>query len=108
MPFGDGTGPLGQGPRTGRGWGFCSGYPCPGYLNSGVRGWGRRFGYGWRRGRGRGWSIPWQIPWQGSQDIEEEKEALNEELKILKDEMKTIEKRLKELEVQEGQTRKTK
>ncbi|HBR21239.1 MAG TPA: hypothetical protein DD713_01520 [Nitrospiraceae bacterium] len=51
MPFGDGTGPQGLGPRTGRGAGYCSGFGMPGYANPVPgRGW---FGFG--RGRGRGW-----------------------------------------------------
>jgi len=33
MPAGDGTGPRGQGPMTGRGAGFCAGYSVPGYMN---------------------------------------------------------------------------
>jgi len=33
MPFGDGTGPAGLGPMTGRAAGFCAGYPVPGYMN---------------------------------------------------------------------------
>jgi len=33
MPFGDGTGPAGLGPMTGRAAGFCAGYPMPGYMN---------------------------------------------------------------------------
>jgi len=33
MPFGDGTGPAGMGPMTGRAAGFCAGYPIPGYMN---------------------------------------------------------------------------
>jgi hypothetical protein len=33
MPFGDGTGPAGAGPMTGRAAGFCAGYPVPGYMN---------------------------------------------------------------------------
>jgi hypothetical protein len=37
MPFGDGTGPAGMGPMTGRAAGFCAGYPVPGYMNP-VRG----------------------------------------------------------------------
>ncbi|MCL5742772.1 MAG: DUF5320 domain-containing protein, partial [Acidobacteria bacterium] len=45
MPFGDGTGPLGQGPRTGRGAGLCSGFVVPGYMNQGG---------GFGRGRGGG------------------------------------------------------
>jgi len=58
MPGGDGTGPGGMGPMTGRAAGFCAGYPVPGYANPvGGRGmgmgWGR--GGGWGRGRGFGW-----------------------------------------------------
>jgi len=69
MPWGDRTGPLGLGPRTGRGLGLCSGYTVPGYLNFGIGykyppaygypyvrgapfflgGRGRGFGRGWRR-----------------------------------------------------------
>lgn len=33
MPRGDGTGPVGAGPMTGRGAGFCAGYSVPGYMN---------------------------------------------------------------------------
>jgi hypothetical protein len=33
MPFGDGTGPVGAGPMTGRAAGFCAGFPVPGYMN---------------------------------------------------------------------------
>jgi len=74
MPLGDGTGPLGFGPMTGRAAGFCAGYPVPGYLNPVPgRGWfgvgrggfpwgggrgrffGRGFGFGRGGGRGRGW-----------------------------------------------------
>jgi len=33
MPLGDGTGPAGLGPMTGRAAGFCAGYPVPGYMN---------------------------------------------------------------------------
>jgi hypothetical protein len=54
MPFGDGTGPAGLGPMTGRAAGYCAGYPVPGFMNPiPGRGWGRGFGGGW--GRGRGW-----------------------------------------------------
>ena len=49
MPFGDGTGPRGMGPMTGRGAGFCAGFGRPGFANPmrGRRGFG--FGFGWRR-----------------------------------------------------------
>ena len=33
MPAGDGTGPTGLGPMTGRAVGYCAGYPVPGYAN---------------------------------------------------------------------------
>jgi hypothetical protein len=52
MPGGNGTGPAGMGPMTGRAAGFCAGFPVPGYMNPvGGRGYG-----GWGRGfRGGGW-----------------------------------------------------
>jgi len=57
MPGGDGTGPGGLGPMTGRAAGFCAGYPVPGYANPiggrGYWGGGRGMGMGW--GRGGGW-----------------------------------------------------
>ena len=60
MPGGDGTGPGGMGPMTGRAAGFCAGYSVPGYANPvGGRGmgmgWGRGRGGGFGRGRGFGW-----------------------------------------------------
>lgn len=53
MPGGDGTGPMGMGPMSGRGAGYCAGYPAPGFMNpAGGRGFlGRSFG---GRGGGRG------------------------------------------------------
>ena len=48
MPRGDGTGPMGMGPMTGRGAGFCAGFAVPGYANP--------IGYGFGFGRGRGFS----------------------------------------------------
>ncbi len=47
MPGGDRTGPLGAGPMTGRGAGFCNGSGMPGYASP----WGGR-GAGWGRGGG--------------------------------------------------------
>ncbi|MBC7333539.1 MAG: DUF5320 domain-containing protein [Actinobacteria bacterium] len=56
MPRGDGTGPMGLGPMTGRAAGYCAGYPVPGFMNPYG---GRFFGAGGRLyagafGRGRG------------------------------------------------------
>ena len=43
MPFGDGTGPMGLGPMTGRAAGYCAGYGMPGFMNPipGRGFWGR-------------------------------------------------------------------
>jgi len=52
MPGGDGTGPGGMGPMTGRAAGYCAGYPAPGFMNPvagrGLAGWGRGGGWGHR------------------------------------------------------------
>ena len=69
MPGGDGTGPTGMGPQTGRGLGPCAGYPVSGNANLVGRGvstlgalgrWAAGvfprlgLGLGQRRGRGMG------------------------------------------------------
>ena len=66
MPGGDGTGPAGMGPMTGRAAGFCAGYPVPGFMNPGPGGFGGR-GFGWGRGRGgRGRGFGWgRARWSG-------------------------------------------
>jgi hypothetical protein len=61
MPFGDGTGPRGLGPMTGRGAGYCGGSGRPGLANPAL-GWRRPYSYGystpvwpsWGYGVGRG------------------------------------------------------
>ena len=70
MPGGDGTGPAGMGPMTGGAFGYCAGYPVPGYMNPvrnsisygvnpipGRGGFGYGRGWGRGRGRGRGWGM---------------------------------------------------
>jgi hypothetical protein len=71
MPRGDGTGPMGLGPMTGRAAGFCAGYSMPGYANSvygrGYSGQGRgSIGRGRGGGRGRrNWFYATGLPgWQ--------------------------------------------
>ncbi len=62
MPRGDGTGPQGQGPQTGRGLGPCGGNTTPDRQNNqnANPGWGQRVinginsVFGGRRGGGRG------------------------------------------------------
>ena len=76
MPAGNGTGPAGLGPMTGRAAGFCAGYPVPGYMNPvggklGFYGWrvpafgpygARPFGYGgWFNPLIRGLSWPRRV-----------------------------------------------
>ena len=51
MPAGNGTGPMGMGPMTGRAAGFCAGFGMPGYANPTP---GRGFGMGFGRGHGGG------------------------------------------------------
>ncbi len=52
MAGGDRTGPRGDGPKTGRGMGFCEGFDAPGTMS--TRGAGRGFGDARGRGMGRG------------------------------------------------------
>ena len=56
MPAGDRTGPLGEGPMTGRAAGYCAGYDRPGFatrprLGRGAFAAGPRGGLGCGRGR---------------------------------------------------------
>jgi len=99
MPQGDGTGPLGQGPKTGRAMGYCAGYSVPGCMNPGFgRGMGRGRGFAWRA---RAFQAMTTQPIMPVQQIpltkKEEKQYLEQELEALKQEMKAIEERLKEL-----------
>jgi len=89
MPFGDGTGPLGLGPMTGRGMGYCAGHRRPGFMNPG-------FGWRWRRRRfWRYWGPYW--PLGGTISKEEEEEMLRMYLKDLEEEIEAIKQRLEEL-----------
>ncbi|RJR25777.1 cytoplasmic protein [Candidatus Microgenomates bacterium] len=72
MPGFDGSGPLGRGPGTGRGFGPCG---------LGL-GWRRRFGAGRGLGRYFGWSWP--------QTREEQKKALSEYRQALEEELEDV------------------
>jgi len=115
MPRGDGTGPRGLGPMTGRAAGYCAGYSVPGYMNpSGGRlglgfGYGRGFGRGMGRGYGRAYwpanSYPVSPPpvaygggfYQPPIEPKQEMEMLAEEAKALKEHLDAINKRVSEL-----------
>jgi hypothetical protein len=124
MPAGDGTGPSGMGPMTGRGAGYCVGYGTPGYANS-MPGWG--FGRGRGRGGGgrRGWrnmyyatGLPgwarygyapaWGAPpaaaygpYGAPPTPEQETEFLRSQAEMLKEELDAISQRIAELEKKE-------
>lgn len=109
MPRGDGTGPLGRGPMTGRGLGFCNpdyadtppaygrgmGFGRGRGFRGGGRGWcGRFFASGmWGWLRPRGYAAPYQAP-----DPEFEKQMLKNEADALQSELNLIKKRLENLE----------
>ena len=76
MPRFDKTGPLGYGPRTGRGMGPCGD------------------GFGWGGGFGRGFG------WRRFFTKKEEKELLEEDIEDLEQELNAIKERLSELKKQ--------
>jgi len=130
MPGGDGTGPGGMGPMTGRAAGFCAGFPVPGYANPvGGRGmgmgWGR--GGGWGRGRGFGWGRagygfpaygsavnpyayggavgPYAysgVPFASGLPAQQELDGLKGQAEYLEDALDGIKKRIEELESQKS------
>jgi len=125
MPRGDGTGPRGMGPMTGRAAGFCAGYGMPGYLNPAFgRGMGMGLGRGrgfWNRGFGGGGSgrrnmfyatgLPGWMRFGGyaapytKPDPEMEKQALKDEAAAMQAELEAIKKRLAEIETSNVEAR---
>jgi len=113
MPQGDRRGPNGNGPKTGRGLGFCNGNETAGYLTM-ERG-GRGVGYG--RGRGFGnqhrngghgfggyrsdsyRSDNYRMGRFGQSDFVgvSEKTLIENEINILKDQLTALEERLKNI-----------
>ena len=111
MPRGNGTGPMGAGPMTGRAAGYCAGFATPGFANfvggglgrgmgmgmgRGVRGGGRGGGFGFRNRFYAPGAIP--IPTQAPvMTANQEKEYLANEAKALENDLEAIKKRLGEL-----------
>ena len=121
MPRGDGTGPTGMGPMTGRGAGYCAGYSVPGYMNFyGERypGAGRAFGGGrgyrnWYYATGLSgqarynmgypaWGGVGEYPYYGTPpeadlEPEQEKEILKSHSEALQKQLDEIKARMNEL-----------
>ena len=129
MPWGNGMGPRGMGPMTGRATGYCAGYNVPGYANPipgrfGGRpyGWGMRGSWG---GGGRGWrnqyyatgqpgwmragvAPAWETPPVGAAPWgaptlapEQEMDALKQQADYLRTTLDDINQRLEELSQKE-------
>ncbi|MEA2015816.1 MAG: DUF5320 domain-containing protein [Actinomycetota bacterium] len=126
MPWGDGTGPEGTGPMTGRAGGYCAGYNTPGYMNAyggrfggrgfrgGFGGRGFRGGFGGRGYRNRyyvsgfpGWgrynagypagADAFGNPYVPDVEPEQEKEMLKRESGVLQSQLDEIKMRMDEL-----------
>lgn len=122
MPFGNGAGPAGMGPMTGRAAGFCADYGVPGYMNpipgAGFRPYGGRGWFGRGHGRGfRNWY--WATGLTGGQraamglpgahgfagpvspfqpSAEQELAALRDQVKFMEEGIKQAQERIQELE----------
>ena len=96
MPQGDRTGPDGQGSKTGRAMGFCTGNGSPGFTRGVSRGVGFRRG----AGRGLGTGLGRIFGFRGQQvelTKDQEKKILEEELAEIEAEKAEIGKQLKSL-----------
>jgi hypothetical protein len=105
MPRGNGTGPLGMGPMTGRRTGYCAGYGMPGNPNRrSDLGMGPGQMRGWRRGCGRHsmYDSPVSPRWSAKTPFtmpvsEDEKQVLQKQAEILQNRLNEIKGRLDEL-----------
>lgn len=115
MPRGDGTGPRGFGPMTGRATGFCTGFGAPGFANffpggfcrardrgrtgrgRGFRNW--RYGTGLTDWQGTGGYGPSSFPYAGpAMNKQQEVNELKAQITYLEDILEGIRLQLKELE----------
>jgi hypothetical protein len=119
MPGFDGTGPRGQGPRTGGGFGFCSpgSYSCgaPGVVygvgRGGIpRGGGRGFTFGggrgrrfWRRGYAPVAPAYYAAPAPAPVSPEEELAWLQQHSQAMQDQLNQMNARITELTAEQGQ-----
>ena len=114
MPRGNGKGPMGAGPMTGRGAGFCAGNGQAGFANPGAgcgggffgrgRGTGGGFGRGFRNmffATGLpGWmrAVGTVAPASGG-TAEAEKQVLKNQAEAMQSELDALQQRLRSLEV---------
>lgn len=104
MPRGDGTGPWGEGPMTGRGLGFCTGFDRPGIA---YPRYGR--GFGWSRGFGRGRGFGWRFqaaPVSASLAYTVPRITREEEVQVLEQDIQMLDQEKRFLEEQIVQARK--
>ena len=107
MPRRDGTGPIGNGPQTGWGEGYCA--DAPGFedtrqtMGRGFgRGSGRRRGNGGNMGRGR---MAGRGNAFGARNPEDEKYLLENQKEILQSQLNDLSKRLDDLTTQETEAK---
>lgn len=107
MPRLDKSGPMGHGPKTGKGLGSCEGAHDAGNLNMPGRGFGRGYGGaggGGRRGFGRGMGLGrWAR--HGRFDVQparpEDRSSLENQAEVLQGRLDEVKQRLGELEPEE-------
>ena len=108
MPGGDRTGPMGMGPRTGRGAGYCGEAGAPGFISRmcgvflgqgrgrGGRGWRNMFHAtglpGWMRS-GTGGVAPAEVP-----ASEAERQSLQDQVETLQSQLDEVKRRLAQSE----------
>ncbi|MBN1343201.1 MAG: DUF5320 domain-containing protein [Phycisphaerae bacterium] len=114
MPGFDGTGPMGAGPRTGGGFGYCLPIQASGIgpvygLGRGGLPWGggRGRGFGGGRGRGRRGGFMGAWPLSAGYGVapamptaEQEKAVLRNHVELLGQQLQAMQARLSELESQ--------
>ncbi|MBU1077241.1 MAG: DUF5320 domain-containing protein [Spirochaetes bacterium] len=105
MPGGDGTGPLGEGPMTGRASGYCAGYATP-FTGRRWFGMGRGMGYGRGRRLGRRAFYPAVAPYeadpyQQSMNPQDEAGLLKEQIVYLEQQINAAKERITQLENEE-------
>jgi len=90
MPRGDGTGPQGFGPMTGRGAGFCAGYEVAGFAN---RGYGLGLGRARRGGAYGGRNSP-AVPQNANFSANAGNSTLASRIEALQQQLEDIKKQL--------------